>query len=271
MLTAVVLPLLPDRGFGPYAALNPFRLWLAVILIAALSLLGHAAVRMRGERQGLLWAGLLGGLASSTAATLTLTLALARAARGHAQLAVAASAAIVASCGVMFVRMGVVASLLQPSLALRLGGFLVLLGAVSFAAAAWLWRRQPPPHVQVRTETRVFDLPSAIGFGLLLGVIAILARAAREGLGDAGLYGVAIASGLADVDAMVISAVQMQSQGEIRTAVAAIAILLAAGANMVTKAAMAWGIAGRGVGLRVTAGHLAAVAAGGAIALVMRL
>jgi uncharacterized membrane protein (DUF4010 family) len=267
VLTAVVLPLLPDRAFGPYDALNPFRLWLAVILIAALSLLGHAAVRLRGERQGLLWAGVLGGLASSTAATLTL----ARAARAHAPVAVAASAAIVASCGVMFVRMGVVVALLQPSLALRFGGFLALLGGVSFAAAAWLWRRQPPPDMQVHTDTRVFDLPTAVGFGLFLGAIAILARAAREGLGDVGLYGVAVLSGLADVDALVISAVQMQSQSEIGTAVTAIAILLAAAANMVTKAAMAWAIAGRAVGLRVTAGYLAAVAAGAVIAWLMRL
>lgn len=50
VLTAVVLPLLPDAGYGPYEALNPYKLWLAVILIAALSLLGHAASRAGGER-----------------------------------------------------------------------------------------------------------------------------------------------------------------------------------------------------------------------------
>ena len=72
VLTAAILPLLPDQGYGPYDALNPFRLWLAVIVIAALSLAGHVAARWRGARQGLLWAGLLGGIASSTAATLAL-------------------------------------------------------------------------------------------------------------------------------------------------------------------------------------------------------
>ena len=64
VLSAVVLPLLPNAGYGPYAALNPYQLWLAVVLVAALSLLGHIAMRLRGARQGLLWMGFFGGLAS---------------------------------------------------------------------------------------------------------------------------------------------------------------------------------------------------------------
>jgi uncharacterized membrane protein (DUF4010 family) len=132
VLSAVILPLLPDEGYGPYDAINPFRLWLAVILVAALSLLGRVASRLRGEQQGLLWVGLLGGLASSTAASL----ALARAARTEPRLAVPAAAAIVAASGVMFLRMAVVISALEPALAPRLGGYLVVRGSATFGAAA---------------------------------------------------------------------------------------------------------------------------------------
>ena len=49
VLSAAVLPLLPDQGLGPYAAINPFKVWLAVVLVAALALVGHVAVRLRGE------------------------------------------------------------------------------------------------------------------------------------------------------------------------------------------------------------------------------
>src|SRR5690606_27903834 len=45
VLSAVILPWLPDEGYGTYQALNPQRLWWAVVLIAGLSLLGHLAVR----------------------------------------------------------------------------------------------------------------------------------------------------------------------------------------------------------------------------------
>jgi uncharacterized membrane protein (DUF4010 family) len=261
VLTAAVLPLLPDAGYGPWGALNPFRLWLAVVLIAALSLAGHVAVRLRGPQQGLLWTGLVGGVASSTAATL----ALARTARANPALARPAAAAIVAASGVMFLRMAVVIGLLQPRLSPRLGGYLLLLGAASFAAAAWQWRRlaEPaPPAGVVAADAKVFDLTTALGFGLALAAVALLVRFAKEGLGAAGVYGVAFASGLADVDAILISTIQLGAQGEVPLAVAVNAIGLAVLANMLAKCAMAWSIGGRATGAPVAAGYLAVAATG---------
>lgn len=269
VLTAVILPLLPDAGYGPYGALNPYRIWLAVVLIAGLSLVGHVAVRWRGERQGLLWTGLLGGLASSTAATL----ALSRAARGqHAGTQRAAAAAIVAACGVMFLRMGVVIAVLQPALLPRLGSFLWMLAASSFGLAAFQWRAaaRPGQTVSAPASDRVFDLGTALGFGLVLAIVTVLARAARDALGSTGLFAVAFVSGLADVDAILISSAQMQAQGEFSAAAAAAAILLAALANMLTKGGMAWTIAGREVGSRVVGSYLA-VAATGALAAAMQV
>ena len=250
VLSAVVLPLLPDEGYGPYLAINPFKLWLAVILVAALSLLGRVASRLRGEQQGLLWVGLLGGLASSTAASLSL----ARVARTGPRLGRPASAAIVAASGVMFLRMAVVISALEPALAPRLGGYLVVLGIATFAAAALLWRRRERAgEVTVPAQARLFDLGTAVGFGAALGAIAVLVRAGKESMGDAGIFAVAFLSGLADVDAIVISTVQMHAQEELGAATTAAAILLAALANMVVKGGMAWTIAGRAVGARVAA------------------
>lgn len=267
VLTAAVLPLLPDAGYGPYEAWNPFRLWLAVILVASLSLAGHVAARWRGEQQGLLWTGLIGGLASSTAATL----ALARAVRHQPSSAGTAAAAVVAASGVMFLRMAVVIAVLQPRLAWSLGGLLVWLGACSFAAAAWQWRRSQRPEVDeapAPAQLRVFDLSTALGFALLLGLVAVVVRFAREQLGDVGLYGAAFISGLADVDAILISTIQLQAQGQVGVVVAALAITVAVVANMVTKAVMAWSIGGGRLGRQVAAGYAVVMLAGtGAVAL----
>lgn len=265
VLTAVVLPLLPDAGYGPYAALNPYKLWVAVVLIAGLSLLGHVASQLRGEQQGLLWTGLLGGLASSTAATL----ALARSARQQPAWHASAAAAIVAACGVMFLRMAVVVAVLQPLLARRMMLFLVLLAVTTFAVAGWQWRRQPETGTaSMPARDRLFDLPTALGFGIVLAVVAVGARAAREAFGTAGMYVVAFASGLADVDAILISSVQMLGQGELSAAATSTAVLLAALANMLTKAVLAWGIGGRAVGARVAAGYLVVALVGLAAAAV---
>lgn len=263
VISAVVLPLLPDVGYGPYASLNPFRLWVAVILIASLSLAGHVSTRLAGDRQGLLWTGILGGLASSTATTL----ALARTARGQAPLAQPAAAGIIAACGVMFARMAVVVIALQPGLGIRLGGLLLLLATVSFATAAWQWRRQAAsvgPGTPVAGGAKVFDLTTAVVFGGALAAISVLTRAAQDTLGAAGLYGVAFLSGLADVDAVLISGMQMAAQGQVAPATAAITALLAAGANLLVKAAMAWTVGGAAVGRPVFAAYMLVVGAGAA-------
>lgn len=261
VLSAVILPLLPDSGFGPYASINPFQLWLAVVLIAALSLAGHVAIRMRGERQGLLWVGLLGGLASSTAATL----ALARSVRAAPGLSRPASAAILAACGVMFLRMAVVIFALQPALAPRLAGLLVLLGVAAFVATACLWpRRSTAAPESPPAKGKVFDLTTAIGFAAALAAVGVLSRLAQEVFGVAGLYGVAFLSGLADVDAVVISSVQMFAQGQVGTPVVSVAILLAVLANLLVKAGMAFAIGGRQLGSAVAVSYLLVAAAGAA-------
>jgi uncharacterized membrane protein (DUF4010 family) len=261
VLSAVVLPLLPDAGFGPYAALNPYQMWLAVVLVAALSLLGHVAMRLRGARQGLLWMGLFGGLASSTAATL----ALARAARAQPGIQGPTAAAILLACGVMFFRMAVLVVVLQPGMAADVGLFLVLLGGAALVAAAWLWRRNASPDTApIEANVRVFDLPTALGFGVVLGVAAVAIRAGKDLLGNAGIYGIAFVSGLADVDAILVSSVQMQAQGELAASAATTAILLAAIANMLSKTALAFGIGGARLGWSVVSGFVAIAAVGAA-------
>jgi uncharacterized membrane protein (DUF4010 family) len=264
VLSAVILPALPDEGMGPYAAINPFKTWLAVILIASLSLAGHAATRMVGARQGLLWVGLIGGLASSTAATLSL----ARTVRGQPGLAASGTGAILGANSVMFVRMAIVVVVLQPQAGRSLGVLLVLL-AVACLLLAWFWWRRAgrdaPAHAATSTESRVFDLGTAVFFGASLAVISILARAARETLGIAGFYGLAFVSGLVDVDAPMISSLQMAAQSQLTPAALQVTVLLVTGANLLTKATMAWVIGGAKLGAGV-AGGFVLVAVVGALA-----
>ncbi|MEY8875055.1 MAG: MgtC/SapB family protein [Leptothrix sp. (in: b-proteobacteria)] len=267
VLSVVVLPLLPDHGYGPYAALNPYRLWWAVVLVSGLSLAGHVAMRLSGPQRGLLWTGLLGGLASSTAATLTLS----RRTRQEPQLAEAAAAGTLAACGVMFVRMDVIVLMLQPALGQALAGPLLASGAVLLVLGVRQWRHHAPAQSQpTPDEVAPFDLSVAVGFGAFLGLMAVLSRAAHDWLGDSGLYGLAVLSGLADVDAIVISVSRLQAGGGLSVTAAGLAIGLAATSNMLVKAGMAWFTGGSELGRRVVIGYSAALTVGGlAIALTM--
>lgn len=263
VLSLVVLPLLPDASFGGFAALNPYRLWWAVVLVAGLSLCGHVAMRMAGAQRGALWTGLLGGLASSTAATLSL----ARKVRGHAELQEPGVAGALAACAVMFCRIAVIVLALAPALGLRLLAPLLAAALVLMGAALLHWRRrdQGDAPVVVATGTRPFDLSVALGFGLYLAATSVLAELGERWFGHSALHGLALLAGLADVDAITISLARMQAAGATPETVAGLAIGLAVLSNMAAKAAMAWTAGGRAFGGAVAAGYALALLAGGAV------
>ncbi|MDE2401995.1 MAG: MgtC/SapB family protein [Burkholderiales bacterium] len=246
VLSVVILPYLPNVGFGPYEALNPYQLWWSVVLIAGLSLAGHLAMRATGPHRGILWTGILGGLASSTATTL----ALARYARQNPSLARAAATGIVAACGVMFFRMAVLAAVIQPGLMRTFGLPLLLPGMALLVVSLWQWRQlsKADPNISQVEPMAPFDLGTALGFGAYLAVIAVLVPITKQWLGASGLYILSAASGLADVDAIVISVARLHGPDGLPVASTILALSLAALANMVAKASMAWVTGGASVG-----------------------
>ena len=71
VISLVILPVLPDEGYGPYGVLNPRTTWLFVVLISAMSFVGYFAIRALGAALGVLATGFFGGLVSSTATTIS--------------------------------------------------------------------------------------------------------------------------------------------------------------------------------------------------------
>lgn len=261
VLSVVVLPNLPDAGYGPYLALNPYRLWWAVILVAGLSLAGHFAMRLAGVRRGLFGMGLLGGLASSTAATL----ALARFARAQPRSSATVAAGALAACGVMFFRMWVLVLAVAAPLARPIGVPLLAAGSALLLVALLRGRHQSTeavPQYGSMPPLASFDLATALGFGAFLALIAVLIPAAKEWLGASGVYGVAAISGFADVDAVVVSVASLFASEGFSTSVAGTAIGLATVTNMIVKATLSWVIGGRAVGLSVVRGYSAGLVAG---------
>jgi len=260
VLSVVILPYLPNTGLGPYSALNPYQLWWAVILIAGLSLAGHFAMRTTGVQRGVLWTGILGGLASSTAATL----ALARYARQQPSLSGAAAAGSLAACGVMFFRMVVLLAAIEPTLLPTFGSSLVVTGGALLGVALLRWRKSANTSVGKGAVGSMapFDLGTALGFGLLLAILSILVPAAKQWMDASGLYALSAVSGLVDVDAILISLARLHGAGGLSTAATATAIGLATLANMVTKTSIAWTTGGAKFGKDVFWGYLISMACG---------
>lgn len=113
LISVVLLPILPNRGFGPLEALNPYQLWLMVVLIAGVSYVGYVSVMLVGDRRGILAAALLGGLVSSTAVAINLG----RLAREHPQGRELFAAGIIGASTMMFPRVLIVAAVFAPVVA----------------------------------------------------------------------------------------------------------------------------------------------------------
>ncbi|MEX1111745.1 MAG: MgtC/SapB family protein [Chthoniobacterales bacterium] len=237
-VTGIVLPLVPDRPYGPYDAFNPFNIWLMVVLVSGLGFAGYLAVRIFGEDRGLAMTGLLGGLASSTATTL----AMSRQSRAQPETGRLCALAVVLACTVMLARVAILLGAVSPPLLGQTAPWLLLVALPGLAFAAWSWR-----HFQARTETvaapaevrNPLSLRIAIQFAILYALIVLLVRWAQAGFGGAGLYTASFLSGLTDLDAISLSLSQLQRDGDVGMDVATRAVLIAAGANSLLKAGMA--------------------------------
>ncbi len=261
-MSFVALPLLPDRGYGPYEAINPHTLWLMTIAIAGVSYIGYLAVKLVGDRYGTLLAGVAGGLVSSTAATLDAArIARARPERWRIELV----AALIASA-VMFLRVLVIVFLFGQSLVAFLAGPLAAGAVVSLAVAVGLFKMSPPPPKDDTTRTpfaNPFELKSVFGFAALLAVVLVLSKWLTAVFGGAGATVVAGVAGLADVDAITLSVTRL-SEGGLPLLDAGRAVLIAVAANSLSKSAIAFTIGGVRFGsgyLGVTVAALAVAAA----------
>jgi uncharacterized membrane protein (DUF4010 family) len=243
----VVLPLLPNRTFGPLDVLNPREIWLMVVFVAAINLGGYIFSQIYGARRGIGIAAVLGGMVSSTAVTFEF----ARRSRDEEEgrhSPVYALAIAIASTG-MFFRALVLAFVINP----RLGQTIVipaLCGALIIGLGVlFLWQGLVRPQGDEDAPSREaarspFALRPALQFGAIFAIVLFISKASLTYLGDAGAYVSSVLGGIAGVDAVVLSFATLAGGG-LASIVAARGVMLAAAASMFFKAAVA-GILGRG-------------------------
>lgn len=265
VLSFVVLPVLPNRDYGPYAAFNPYQTWLMVVLISGVSLAGYVALRLVGQRYGAPLLGFLGGLVSSTATTLVYAR---HSRKGEAMGRLAVVVVLIANL-VVLVRLSVVSSVVSPRilpdiLPVLLSGF-VLGGLVTFLMWRTINRDGEWPMPQLTNPT---EIKTALGFGLMYAGVLVSAAWLSDYAGSGGLYALAVVSGLTDVDAISLSSLRLFELGKLGAHQAVTAIAVAYLANLAFKFGLV-AIVGGGLLARRCAPGVLAVAAGVAGAIVL--
>jgi uncharacterized membrane protein (DUF4010 family) len=255
-MTFLALPVLPDRFIDPWNSINPHQLWLMTVLVAGLSFAGYVAVKLLGARNGILITALAGGLASSTATTL----ALARLGKGKPEAWRLMSAGILGAGAVMVVRVGSLTWILNSNLFEAAAPPLAVLGGTLAVAALVLFAGAKGEDGSPLTVQNPLAFASALKLGAFIGVVMLAAGYLRQALGEAGVLGLAIVSGIADTDAITLSMTNLAGR-DLPTNTAALAVGLAVAANTLSKAGLAAIFGGAGIGLAVGGASLVAVGA----------
>lgn len=251
LISVVVLPVLPDQGYGPWGALNPYQIWWMVVLIAAVSFAGYFAMRLAGPGKGAALTGLFAGLASSTALTLHFS-RLARAERARAKLY---AAGVLIACGTMFPRMAAVTFVLNRDLLLLLWPAAAAMAVVVYGGALLLFlslRRNPAEAGAAAPLSNPLQLKTAIGFGAVLALVMLAAEGLERAFGGAGVAALAAVSGVTDVDAITLT-LASRAQDDLALALSAFGIVLAGAVNSLVKAGMALVVGGTRYGLMAAA------------------
>ena len=205
---------------------------------------GYVALKLLGPRKGLLLAGALGGLASSTAVTLSFAR---RAAQNEAPPRALVAGALAASA-VSVLRIGGLALFLAPSLLRNLAPSLMA-AAAAFALSAALNARAmtAEPPFDAANVRNPFELRPVLRMTLLILIAAFLVKAGIALIGPRSMVPLSALGGLFDADAVVLSVARLSSPG-ISIKTMATAICAAIAADITVKAAYAAGIGGRSFG-----------------------
>ena len=231
LISLVILPVLPDRAFGPWDTLNPFESWLMVVLIVGLGLAGWVAFQWLGSRAGVLLGGILGGLVSSTATTVTF----ARRAHDAKNASLFAQLVILLASTVAIARVIVEMATVAPSVLREMAPPVALVLGAMILLSAGLYFFSTNAVVDLPEAENPAALDSALAFGAIYTVVTLASAAAQEWVGAHALYAVAVVSGLVDVDAITLSTAGMAERGAIPAALAWRVILVASLANLTFK------------------------------------
>ena len=239
LVAAVILPLLPDRAIDPLGLLNPFQVWLMVVLVSGIGFSGYVLMKVLGPSRGINLTGILGGLASSTATTISLSTA----SRENPSISAHYARAVILASSVMIPRVLLLIVLIFPPLIRIISiplGAMIITGFGIILLLQWKNTTKENTFEHPFKIAHPLKLSTAIKFGLAFAVVLIIVEIAQELFGSIGVYFASAITGLTDVDAIALSVSRLASNAQLDIRVAGMAVVIAVLMNTIAKGAIAY-------------------------------
>ncbi len=251
VISFLILPFLPDKGYGPLEMFNPHTIWLMVVFISGIGFIGYILMKWFGEK-GVTLAGLLGGLVSSTATTTSFASRSLKEKKIYLPLA----AGVILANGVMFIRVLIEVFVLNKDLFSTLIIPVIILILTTGTFTFFLWKKASKVKAKLQLESP-FTLAPALKFGFFFALILALVKIGEYYFQSKGVYLVSFISGFADVDAITLSLSQLAKNSAL-IEVAKHGIVTAVLTNVAVKAGIAYWFGGKEFG-RIVLGFFAAL------------
>ncbi len=251
IMSFIILPVLPDKMVGPYNLFNPYKTWIMAIIISALSFIGYIAIKILGEKHGVLITGAAGGVISSTAVSITLSKIFPK---KNSFLKIY-TAGICISWTFMFIRVFIETLIIDIKLAKIISIPYLLTSIIGIGYVYYLYKNSSLTQISFKNkqlEKNPLQLSEAIKFAILFGVIYGAIYFVKNRYGDIGVYVVSVISGITDVDAITLSLSEMAKENKLNYLSALTGIILASFTNTLTKLSLIYWLGGKNLGLSVT-------------------
>ncbi len=241
VIAFVILPFLPDKSYGPFGFFNPHQIWLMVVFISAISFAGYLTLKWLGEK-GITLAGLLGGVASSTATTLSFS----ERSKKEKSIFVALALGVILANLAMFIRLLVLVFVINASVFWKILPATIVMVLLTTIFSYFLWKKAKKVKAKVRLSSPLKVAP-ALKFAAFYAVIVGLTKIAHVYFSARGIYVLSFFSGFADVDPIAISLAQLANT-TIALKIARDGILIAMLTNILAKGGIAYWFGGKEFG-----------------------
>jgi uncharacterized membrane protein (DUF4010 family) len=230
LLSAVILPLLPHKKVVGFLPLSPFEIWLAVVIISAISYGVYIVQKYFFRQKGFLVAGIVGGAYSSTATTVVLS----RKAKELGMTPVL-SASIIAASSMMYLRLVAVAAVFNPAVATALLPPFAVFSLAGLAVTFLYARNAGSAGSDVQlADKNPLELGTAFLFAGLFIAMIVVTQSVTAHFGTGGLNVLSFLVGFTDIDPFVLSI--LTGHYSIAQTQVVSAVMIAAGSNNILKA-----------------------------------